>query len=354
MTTTALNQSSRRIAAAMPNFGLSLIVCAALTHFLIALQIGQRPVSSYFTITWVIELSAFLVVPFMLWFVLKLVEAVRRNVPSPIGHITSALIRDRKRFMTAAVLFACYGLVNRSYRAIKVGVPRIEDFWADPMFVQWDRAIFGTDPWTITHAFIGPAGTYALDMLYAVWIVVILLVYAVVGFAKDRVFQLRACFTYLLIWILLGNLLAVIWSSAGPVYYEHFFGDPLFAPLMERLNGQELRALQIQDLLLSNSGDEMIGSGISAMPSIHCAMTALIAILVWERRGFGMVFAVALAYHLAIFVGSVHLAWHYAVDGLVSSALVPLIWFAVKTLVRDVPADKTDGGLRGKAAANPA
>lgn len=327
-------------------------MCVALIHFIVALQVGQRPATSYFTKSWMVELIAFLVVPFVLWLGYKLFQGIRMKVSSPIGHIASALMQDRKRFMTAAVLFGCYALVNRSYRAIKVGIPRIEEFWADPMFIGWDRAIFGTDPWSITHAFIGPGGSALIDFLYATWFVVILLVYVAAAFAKDRLFQLRACFTYLLIWILLGNLLALIWSSAGPVYYEHFFGDATFAPLMERLNAQDLRALQIQDYLLANTGDEMIGTGISAMPSIHCAMTALIALLAWERRGLGITFAVALIYHLAILIGSVHLAWHYAVDGLVSSALVPLIWFAVKALIRDVPDDLRESMHKSPKVAN--
>ncbi|MEL7197612.1 MAG: phosphatase PAP2 family protein [Pseudomonadota bacterium] len=342
MTTATLDQTSQRNAITMPNFGLSLIVSVALVHFIAALNIGQRPITSYITASWLIELFAFLVIPFAVWFLLKLVGAIRDKAPSPFGYIAQALMRDRKRFMTAAVLFGCYALVNRSYRAIKVGIPRIEDFWADPMFASWDQAIFGTDPWTITHAWIGQAGTEFIDFIYASWFLVILAVYALAAFSKDPVFQLRATLTYLLVWILLGNLLAVVWSSAGPVYYEHFFGDPQFAPLMERLNTYDLKALRIQDFLLSSTGDEMIGTGISAMPSIHCAMTALIVLFAWERRGFGAVFAVALAYHCIILVGSVHLAWHYAVDGLVSSALVPVIWFGVRALIRDEQATEAN------------
>jgi hypothetical protein len=118
-------------------------------------------------------------------------------------------------------------------------------------------------------------------------------------------------------------------ASAGPCYYEVFFGDPAFRPLMDRLVAiGNLHALPIQDYLLASRGVESIGSGISAMPSVHVAMTTLLVLMVRKRFGWRWPTWLAAAYHLAILVGSVHLAWHYAVDGLVSMALVPILWFA--------------------------
>jgi hypothetical protein len=153
--------------------------------------------------------------------------------------------------------------------------------------------------------------------------------FAWIAFTSDRAFQLRAAFTYFLIWILLGNALALALASAGPCYYEVFVGDPAFRPLMDRLEAiGNLHALPIQGYLLASRGVESIGSGISAMPSVHVAMTTLLVLMVRERFGWRWPTWLAAAYHLAILVGSVHLAWHYAVDGLVSMALVPILWFA--------------------------
>ena len=64
-------------------------------------QVGQRPVASYFTKSWTVELIAFVVVPFILWLGYKLFQGIKLKVSSPIGYIGSALQQDRKRFITA-------------------------------------------------------------------------------------------------------------------------------------------------------------------------------------------------------------------------------------------------------------
>jgi hypothetical protein len=65
--------------------------------------------------------------------------------------------------------------------------------------------------------------------------------------------------------------------------------------------------------------------GISVMPSMHNAQSLIFVLLAMHlSRGVQIGAAV---FTLAIFVGSVHLGWHYMVDGLVSFALVPPIWW---------------------------
>jgi TRAP-type C4-dicarboxylate transport system permease small subunit len=61
------------------------------------------------------------------------------------------------------------------------------------------------------------------------------------------------------------------------------------------------------------------------MPSIHVASTLLYALA--ARRSSRTLALIATGYCLIILLGSIHLGWHYAVDGEVSLLAVPLIWW---------------------------
>ena len=302
------------------------VVALALAHFSAALFLGEREFADYFTWEWLGEVLTILVIPPIVVLVLMLIQSVRAKPDSLLGHVRNRMYEERIRFIDGAVLLICYALVNRAYRAIKVSIPSLNDYFADPMFIEWDYALFGADPWRISHALLGPLGTQFLDMLYVLWFPVIVLAFGFSAFAKDRSFRVQATASYFLIWIALGNVMAVWLASVGPTFYDDFFQSDRFAPLMEQLNHYTLAAPNIQQFLLSTTDDASIGSGISAMPSVHCAMTMLIVMMVWDRYGFGWQLLLAVAYHLGILIGSVHLAWHYAVDGIISSLLVPILW----------------------------
>jgi hypothetical protein len=150
---------------------------------------------------------------------------------------------------------------------------------------------------------------------------------------------MRFLVSYVLCWILLGNLAAAVFSSAGPVFYAEVTGDSeTFGRLMSYLrtvDGQmPLSNMAIRDRLwdayLGHSGE--MASGISAMPSLHVAIVTLCAISGWYVHW--MVGVLASLFAVLIFVGSVHLGWHYAVDGYASVLATAGIWFAVGRLLR--------------------
>jgi hypothetical protein len=80
---------------------------------------------------------------------------------------------------------------------------------------------------------------------------------------------------------------------------------------------------------------------------MHVALATLFALVSWRtKRWLGIVMSI---YALIILVGSVHLAWHYAVDGYFSIAGMIAIWCVVgRVLPRQV------GTRRGAAAAQTA
>ena len=88
-------------------------------------------------------------------------------------------------------------------------------------------------------------------------------------------------------------------------------------------------ALDVQQMLWDNYQNNKVGmgSGISAMPSMHVATATLMALFGWQySRIAGIVLTL---YALVIFIGSVHLGWHYALDGYVGALGAALVWWLV-------------------------
>jgi hypothetical protein len=99
-----------------------------------------------------------------------------------------------------------------------------------------------------------------------------------------------------------------------------------------------LRALRVQEWLWNGYLGLGHFQGISAMPSMHVALPVLFALVSFKaNRWLGWLFV---AYTVVILVGSVHLGWHYAIDGYVSVAAVMGIWGAVGWFVRRHPPAK--------------
>jgi hypothetical protein len=60
---------------------------------------------------------------------------------------------------------------------------------------------------------------------------------------------------------------------------------------------------------------------------MHFVLASLQAFVAWHiRRILGLA---ATGYMLLIWIGSVHLGWHYFSDGLVSLVMITVIWWVV-------------------------
>ena len=216
------------------------------------------------------------------------------------------------------------------YMTLKIAIPKFVPFYADPYIAQIDRLIFGTDSWQITHALLGAKGTYVLDQIY-LWpcAIVSFGMSLWACFSSDRAFSRRSVLAICMSWLLLGSWVALLFSSAGPVFFEHFYGETDFSELASNLQ-PDLMAVRTQAYLLDNFGRPGFGKGISAMPSMHNATYVLLICMLYERFGNSWPTWIAVAFESVVFVASVHLGWHYAIDGIVSAVLVPIVWFAVR------------------------
>lgn len=220
-----------------------------------------------------------------------------------------------------------------SFAALKNEVPLIHPFAWDATFMHWDSIIgFGRQPWEVLQTVLGYAPiTWLVNLIYDSWFLVMFGCFFWQAFAPSGS-RVRAQYllAFSLSWFLAGNLLAAWLSSAGPCFYGHLFAgiDP-YAGQMTYLHEVNqhwpIWSVPIQDSLwhsyVTGSGEI---SGISAMPSMHVESSALMAFLGWRvSRKLGIALTV---YTALIFIGSIHLAWHYATDGIVGIGLAALFW----------------------------
>jgi hypothetical protein len=155
-----------------------------------------------------------------------------------------------------------------------------------------------------------------------------------------------------LAWLIGGGILAIALSSAGPCYYADLGLSPNpYQPLMYYLHNTNeqfpIWALIAQRTLWeAYIGADTLVSGISAMPSMHVTIVVIQAIMGWRlSKWLGTALSL---YAITILVGSVHLGWHYAVDGYVAIALAFLCWWLSGMLVASTtPADQATLGQIG-------
>jgi hypothetical protein len=232
-----------------------------------------------------------------------------------------------------------------AFASYKQTIPLVHAFSWDFSLMRLDYILhFGHHPWRLLEPILSsPMMIRAIDSIYTTWFYVLFLSCLWIAWTPRR--HLRLCYliSALMVWILIGSVLATILSSAGPCFYGHIVSasNNPFAPLMLRLSeinelgkgNYYLHALFNQAGLWEAKITDTWGAfgGISAMPSIHLAMATLYAWLAFEvRKWLGWVFV---GYVAMIQIGSVILGWHYAVDGYASIILASLIWLGIKRLV---------------------
>jgi hypothetical protein len=230
------------------------------------------------------------------------------------------------------------------FTSFKASIPGVHPFRFDVAFMEIDRVLhLGQHPWVLLHGVLGsPPVTAFVDLTYSLWFAVVWLtvIWQVwhgsyfSGARSQFLLSLAAC------WIVIGVGFATLLSSAGPVYYGAVTGamDP-FAALVDYLHlvdaSRPLKAVWIQNVLWENyvaPGANQFGEGISAMPSMHVSMAVIMALAGFRvNRAVGWAYT---AFALLILVGSVHLAWHYAIDGYLAAALTVAVWWASGRVVR--------------------
>jgi len=266
-------------------------------------------------------------------------QLYRHRPARPLRFVWADLTREFVtpwRIFNALPALILLPLVLSMVTSLKRIIPVIAPFSWDPALTEFDRLLHGGyQPWELLQPLLGyPLVTYIFSVAYALpaLTLVLMMQFWLTFSASPR--RIRFLLTYLLCWTLLGTGLAILFSSAGPVYYGRVAAGPdPFAPLLAYLSdvGQayELPSLIAQTYLWTSYEKDYLGfgNGISAMPSLHLSMAFLLVLVCW--RTHWSIRLATILFLAVLLAGSVHLAWHYAVDGYVGIAVTGLIYLAV-------------------------
>ena len=253
------------------------------------------------------------------------------------------LVFHPSRWANGLPVLASMFVMMSVYVFVKANIPTLQPFAWDKTFMEMDLWLhFGWHPWELTQALFGGStfATFAINFLYHLWYFWMFLIWFLLAFAKkDSTYRQQFFVSFILTWFVGGSILAVAFSSAGPCYYG-FLGlgvdpyKPLFAHMAEANQSYTIWALDVQKLLWDSYTGAVTGepAGISAMPSMHNATSALLVLVGFQMgRGIGWAF---LAFATAILLGSVHLGWHYAVDSYAGILVALAMWWAAGWIVR--------------------
>ncbi len=321
---------------------LALTLCHACVALAVCLMLGQPFAIS--TLSVLVMLGATLIPTFLLVllgaYFLRLAFHIRpvRPVQRFVRDIRCVAL-DAHRLRTGLSALLVMTVFTGCFSLMKSHIPLMQPFAWDTAFAELDRLLhFGHDPYVLMQPLLGtPLATTILNAAYHFWFFLMYFLLFMACFDKNNVAESGA---YLIAMILTfslgGNVLATVFSSAGPVYYAEFGFGQDFVPLMDMLHRfnevSPVWALNVQEMLLAGHYGQGPVKGISAMPSMHVASTVMMTAyaFTWRRwAGWLMV-----GFTILIQLGSVQLGWHYAIDGYFGAALALACWWAARRLAR--------------------
>lgn len=278
------------------------------------------PIASYVIVA--LTIASVYGLALLLW---RLARYARRGVASPIAALKAD---DWTPLAGFAVAVCLYGLQLAVLMWTKTMMPLVGGFWADPLLTRLDHAIFGVDPWVLTHQ-MPDWVSRLLDEAYVTWAPVKFATIFALLLAPASVTRARLLLTYFLLVAsaAFGQYLA---SSAGPIFHELTGLGARFSALPLEPWAATTRDFLWEDYV---RGGGKVGGGISAMPSLHVGVAAWCALAL--TRTVPKLGWIGWLYAATIALGSVHLGWHYATDGMVALLLLWGSWRLTTRLVRE-------------------
>jgi hypothetical protein len=262
------------------------------------------------------------------------IAALIRRPRQPLSFLGDVLREHAWRFVAVMVAF-CVGLT--AFTTYKLAIPRFVPFYADPILADLDAALHHGMPYRFAHAILPAWAHYPLGWFYGpVWFFDWFGLMGFVALYPDKSLRTRYYWAMALLVCSIGTVLATLLSSVGPIFYDRIYESTRFADFDRLMAASPMGPyLRVEADYLYDTyihvGDAM-GSGISAMPSMHVAVATLNAwMLTSISRRIGVL---AWLYCAIIMFGAVFLGWHYAIGTYVAFAVVSLIWLASGRILR--------------------
>ncbi len=277
-------------------------------------------------------------VPFaVLWLGMTSLWLATRWLKSP-RHLKAAL--EPSRAAGALLVATLVVPVQITFQALKQSIGAVGGFPFDVLMHESDVFLHGGMPWQwLSWLLARPRLLRVVDIAYMAWFPVLLSFVVWLTWTSRRALRARALVAVVLLWVGAGNVFAAAFASAGPCYFGEVTGtaspyEPLVAELdaFGAVHGPLLARLNQRSVWRFSRNDEWIPFiGISAMPSLHVGAAVLMAIVAWQRSlAIGVVLV---AFSVLTQIGSVALAWHYAIDGYAGAAFALATWWAAGRLV---------------------
>lgn len=270
------------------------------------------------------------------WFLLTLkslplllvvVALASLRTSEPLAALRERLAHvGRPEVLNGVALALALSVFSGLFTSAKSLMTDVTPFFADEVLATIDAAVPGSGLWQVAWRF--PALLRWLEVAYfPAWATLFLLSLAgAVFWPRLRDVRAQYLWTYMLVWIVLGNLVAASVMSAGPTYFEEVTGQATYRQLSALIQANLPVTTGVREWLWLNyrDGGTAPAIGISAFPSLHLAQSTLFVLLaqrigrlaVWAMLGFGIL----------IFLGSVAFGWHYAIDGWFSIGATVVIW----------------------------
>lgn len=232
---------------------------------------------------------------------------------------------DSLRIITAVVITIIF------FCNLKQIIPLVNLDLYDPLFWKLDALIhFNVSPTLLALKLPKDSWLWAfMDKFYVTFFLKnIILPWVFILQVKSVTLRNQLITSLCLIWIL-GGLSYFLFPAIGPCYFKPILFEGINIPIAKNL--QKILFIEYSSVINNMRHSTATLYGIAAMPSLHIAVSALFTI--FSKKLNRMLFILVLIYAILIWIGSIMLGWHYAIDGYVEILVAILAYFIARYLV---------------------